>query len=32
MVGIVSMGDIVGAHVRAAHASEAPAAAATPHF
>jgi CBS domain-containing protein len=31
MVGIVSMRDIVGAHIRAAHASEAPAAAATPH-
>jgi CBS domain-containing protein len=31
MVGIVSMRDIVGAHIRAAHASEVPAAAATPH-
>jgi CBS domain-containing protein len=31
MVGIVSMRDIVGAHIRAAHASEAPAAADTPH-
>jgi CBS domain-containing protein len=31
MVGIVSMRDIVGAHIRAAHGSDAPAAAATPH-
>lgn len=31
MVGIVSMRDIVGAHTRAAHGSDAPAAAATPH-
>jgi CBS domain-containing protein len=31
MVGIVSMRDIVGAQIRAAHASAAPAAAATPH-
>ncbi|HUY08185.1 MAG TPA: CBS domain-containing protein [Candidatus Dormibacteraeota bacterium] len=31
MVGIVSMRDIVGAHFRAAHASDAPAAAATPY-
>jgi CBS domain-containing protein len=31
MVGIVSMRDIVGAHIRAAHASEAPTAADTPH-
>jgi CBS domain-containing protein len=31
MVGVVSMRDIVGAHIRAAHASDAPAAAATPH-
>jgi CBS domain-containing protein len=31
MVGIVSMRDIVGAHIRAAHAPEAPAAAATRH-
>jgi CBS domain-containing protein len=31
MVGIVSMRDIVGAHIRAAHEPEAPAAAATPH-
>jgi CBS domain-containing protein len=31
MVGIVSMRDIVGAQIRAAHASAAPAATATPH-
>jgi CBS domain-containing protein len=31
LVGIVSMRDIVGAHIHAAHASEVPAAAATPH-
>jgi CBS domain-containing protein len=31
LVGIVSMRDIVGAHIRAAHAPEAPAAAAAPH-
>ncbi|HVB13272.1 MAG TPA: CBS domain-containing protein [Candidatus Dormibacteraeota bacterium] len=31
MVGIVSMRDIVSAQIRAAHASSAPAAAATPH-
>jgi CBS-domain-containing membrane protein len=31
MVGIVSMRDIVGAHIRAAHPLEPPDAAATPH-